>query len=237
MSNDTTTMPASDPLPSRCEHCDDSVPHEHLDVKVVIEESRTRARDRAVRQLALAAAFLIVAAVVAAVAAGIGATLGAAALAAAGWVVANAVALGVVGVLRARTSDGRALVSAALTAAGLMPLVALLVAALVGGWPAGLVAAATWLLCGAVAEGLRARTWRALLLAPGDAGERARARAVGERANVRTAGAGHWLVPGVAVGLATWLLTPLPVAVLVLVPLSIALTALAASRTARGQHG
>lgn len=232
MSNDTTTRPAPDPAPYRCEHCDDSVPHEHLDVRAVIEDARDAARSRALRRLVVAGVVLVAALVLAVVVAGVAAALGSAALTAAGWVVVTVTALGVVGAARARTSDARALVTGALVSAALVPLVALAVAALVGGWPAAVVAGATWLACGAVAEGVKARTWRALLLTEGDDGERARARAVAQRGRAPQ-GAGRWLVQAAAVGLATWLLTVVPAVVLVLVPLSVALTALAGTRSAR----
>lgn len=229
MSNDTTTRPAPDPAPYRCDHCDDSVPHEHLDVPAVIAGARARALSVARTRLVVAVVVLAAAGAVALVAAGTGATLGAAALTAVGWAVVTAVALGVVGAVRSRASDTRALVVGALTSAGLLPLVALVVALVVGGWAAAAVAGSVWLLCGALAEGLRARTWRALLLTEGDEGERARSRAVAKRSE-RPAGAGTWLAQGAAVGLATWLLTAVPVVVVVLVPLSVALTALVAAR-------
>lgn len=232
MSNDTTTRPASDPAPYRCEHCDDSVPHEHLDVRAVIEDARDTARSRALRRLVGAGIVLAAALVVTLVAAGVAVTLGALALTAAGWVVVTVAALGVVGAARARTSDARALVTGALVSAALVPLVALAVATLVGGRPAAVVVGATWLACGAIAEGGKARTWRALLLTEGDDGERARARAVAQRGRAPQ-GAGRWLVRGVAVGLAVWLLAAVPAVVLVLVPLSVALTALAGARSAR----
>ncbi|MPV38310.1 hypothetical protein [Georgenia subflava] len=228
MSMHTTETPQHS---TRCEHCDDSVPHEHLDVRALVTRSADRARTRALRMLAVAGGLAVVTAVVGVTIAGPGRAFGALGVAVLGWLLVTAVAVAAVGVGRARTSDARALVLAALVSAGLAPLVALAVAALGGGWSGALVAGSAWLLCGAVADVVRSRTWRRLLLTPGEAGEHARARAVAERDSSRDLT--RWLAQGVLVGASTWLLGVLPLAVVVLVPLAVALAAVTARPVAR----
>lgn len=225
MTAHTTDVPEPTAHSYRCEHCDDSVPHEHLDVKALVESSRTRARSGAVRMAAVAAGLLAVTGALATVAGGAGHTLAAVGLTALGWVVVTVLALAVAGAARRRTSEGRAVVTAALTSAGLTPLAALAVALLAGGWTGALVAGATWLAAGAVAALVRARSWRALLLTPGDAGEHARARAVAERGIDAPGGVRRWLAQGALVAAAVALLGVVPATVVVLVPLAVALAA------------
>jgi len=215
----------------RCEHCDDSVPHEHLDVKALVDSSRTRARARANRMALLAGLALVATAVLGSVVDGAGHSLVAVGLTALGWVVVTALALVVAGAARRRTSVGRAVVAAALVSAALTPLALLAVALLAGGWTGALVAGATWLAAGAAAALVRARTWRALLLTPGEAGEHARARAVAERGADRPGEQRRWLVQGLLVAAAVVLLTAVPAAVVVLVPLAVVLAARTATVT------
>jgi hypothetical protein len=225
MTAHTTDVPEPTAHSYRCEHCDDSVPHEHLDVKGLVESSRTRARAGAVRMAAVSAVLLAATGALAAAVGGAGHALAAVGLTALGWVVVTALALAVVGAARRRTSEGRAVVTAALASAGLTPLAALAVAMLAGGWTGALVAGATWLAAGAVAALVRARSWRALLLTPGDAGEHARARAVAERGVDAPGGVRRWLVQGALVAAAVALLGLVPATVVVLVPLAVVLAA------------
>jgi hypothetical protein len=209
----------------RCEHCDDSVPHEHLDVKGLVESSRALARAGAIRMAVVAAAVLVATVMLAAVVGGVAHALAAAGLTALGWVLVTALALVVAGVARRRTSDTRAVVVAALASAGLTPLAALGVALLAGGWTGALVAGATWLAAGAVVALVRARSWRALLLTPGDAGEHARARAVAQRGTGLPGEIRRWLIQGALVAAAVALLSAVPATVVVLVPLAVVLAA------------
>ena len=233
-----TATPATDAAePYRCEHCDDSVPHQHLDVRAVVDAARAGARRHATRLLVVAVV-LVAAALTAAVAVtGWAGALGALALSVGGWLLVTAVAVVVVGLRRERTSDGRALITGSLTSAALLPLVALGVALVVGGWTGAVVAGSGWLLCGALAEAVRARSWRALLLAEGDAGEQARRAAVAQR---RPAGAREvalWLVQGALVAVSAALTSLLPVVVVLLVPLSVLLTVALALPGARRRAG
>ncbi|PFG38556.1 hypothetical protein ATJ97_1037 [Georgenia soli] len=225
MTAHTTDVPEPAAHSYRCEHCDDSVPHEHLDVKALVESSRDRARARATRMAVVGAAALVATAVLASVVDGPALALAAVGLSALGWVLVTALALVVAGAARRRTSDARAVVAAALTSAGLTPLAALLVALLAGGWTGALVAGATWLAAGAVTALVRARTWGTLLLTPGEAGENARARAVAERGADRPGELRRWLVQGLLVAAAVALLSVVPATVIVLVPLAVVVAA------------
>lgn len=227
-------MSTANPSPApaaACEHCDDSVPHTHLDVRAVVDGERARARRIAALELALAAA-LLTGATVAAVLTDEPGALWAAVVVAVGWVVVTAVGVGVTGALRDRSSDVGALLGGSLTAAAGVPLVALAVALVA---PAGVLAAVTagaaWLACTAVAELVRARAWRRLLLEPGPAGERARGRAVAGDAPGTARTVLRWTPPGVLVGVCVWLLGLVPAVVVVLVPLSVALAVLRARAT------
>ncbi|MFD1504549.1 hypothetical protein FE374_05745 [Georgenia yuyongxinii] len=234
MSEHTTTAPSPAPASYRCEHCDDSVPHEHLDVAAIVGAARRSALVRAVTMIATAVVVIAVAMVVAVGAAGTGAAVSALTITMVGWAVATAIGVAVVGAVRGRSSSG-ALIVGALTTAALAPVVALAVAVLArAGWAGALVAGGGWLLCGAVATLARARTLRALLLTEGDAGERARAGAVAKRAQAGRADVVRWLSQGVLVGVSAWLLTLLPVLVVVLVPLAVVL-AVAAARPRTGR--
>ncbi|MDD9205827.1 hypothetical protein PU560_05010 [Georgenia sp. 10Sc9-8] len=224
----STTNPSHAPA---CEHCDDSVPHTHLDVRAVVDGERARARRIAVLELALAAVLLAGATVLAVVRDEPGA-LWAAVVVAVGWVVATAVGVGVTGVLRARSSDVGALLGGSLTAAAGVPVVAVAVALVVpGGALVAVTAAAAWLGCTAVAELVRARAWRRLLLEPGPAGERARGRAVAGDAPGTARTVLRWTAPGVLVGACVWLVGLVPAVVVVLVPLSVALAVVRARAT------
>ncbi|WP_127130627.1 hypothetical protein [Georgenia sp. SYP-B2076] len=237
MSQHTTNAAAPAPAddPYRCEHCDDSVPHKHLDVRAVVDAAREGARRHALWMLVVAGVLAAAALTAGVAAAGAPAAIGALATTVGGWLVATAVAVMVVGLARARTSDTRALVLGSLASAALLPLVALAVALVVGGWVGAVVAGAAWLLCGAVAEGVRARSWRALLLAPGDAGEHARGAAVAQRRPAGVPELARWLVQGALVAVCAGLTALLPVVVVVLVPLSMVLAVGAAQQAVRRQ--
>ncbi|WP_448071557.1 hypothetical protein [Georgenia yuyongxinii] len=234
MSEHTTTAPTPAAASYRCEHCDGSVPHEHLDVAAIVAAARRDALVRAVTMSVTAAVVVAVALVLAVGAAGPGAAVTALAVTVVGWVLSTAIGVAVVGAVRG-PSDSGALLVGALTTAALAPVVALAVALLArAGWTGALVAGGGWLLCGAVATLARARTLRALLLTEGDAGERARAGAVARRNRAGWADAARWLLQGVLVGVSVWLLTVLPVLVAVLVPLAVVL-AVAAARPRTGR--
>lgn len=229
MSTHATAGPG--PAADACHHCDTSVPHEHLDVPAVIDGARRAARRGAVVMVAVAGALTAAAVVLAALVAGPGRAAGAAGLTLAGYVAVASVGVVVAGSARRRTSGSVAVLGASLTTAALTPLVALVVAAVTGpGWAVALVAATTWLLVTALAEAGRVRSWDRLLLTPGDAGERARARAVADRGSHDPTSA-RWAAQGVLVGAATWLLGVVAPAVVVLVPLAPAVVALAARRS------
>ncbi|WP_418605870.1 hypothetical protein [Georgenia sp. SUBG003] len=121
--------------------------------------------------------------------------------------------------------------TAALASAALTPPAALAVALLAGSWTGALVAGATWLAAGAGAALARARTWRAVLLTPGEAGENARARAVAERGADSPGELRRWLVQGLLVAAAVVLLAAVPATVVVLVPLAVVLAARTATVT------
>jgi hypothetical protein len=234
MSEHTTTAPSPSPASYRCEHCDDSVPHEHLDIAAIVAAARRSALRRSVMMTAAAVVVVAVALVVAVGAAGTGAAVTALAVTVVGWVMSTAIGVAVAGAVRGRSTAG-ALIVGALTTAALAPVAALAVALLArAGWAGALVAGGGWLLCGAVATLARARTVRALLLTEGDAGERARAGAVAQRGQAGWADTLRWLLQGVMVGVSAWLLTVLPVLVVVLVPLAVVL-AVAAARPRSGR--
>ncbi|GAA4423032.1 hypothetical protein GCM10023169_18160 [Georgenia halophila] len=210
-----------------CEHCDDSVPHEHLDVRALVETSRAAARRRALTMAAVAGVLLAAALGTAFLADGAATALTALGATTAGWVVVTGVALLVT--TRTRLAPAKAVVAGALTGAGLTPLAALAVALLAGGWVSGLVAGATWLAAGAATSAVQARSWRGLLLTPGDAGEHARAQAVDRRGAAVVGEVPRWLVQGGLVGAGVVLLAAVPAAVVVLVPLAVLLAARAGS--------
>ncbi|MFC7405182.1 hypothetical protein [Georgenia alba] len=215
---------------SACEHCDDSVPHEHLDVRGLIEAARTHARRRAVLMTVTAGAVLVAALLAAALLDGPATALTALAVTAAGWLVVTGVALVVT--TRIRLDATRAVLVGALTGAGLTPVAALATSLLADGWTAGLVGGATWLAAGASASAFQARAWRALLLSPGERGEQARAAAVSRRGRPEPGAIRRWLVQGLLVGAAVALLGAVPAAVVVLVPLGVLLAAWSATGSA-----
>ena len=227
----TYATAGSEPAADACHHCDSSVPHEHLDVTAVVGAARRAARHRALTMVVVATALTVGAVVVASLLGGPGRAAGAAGLTLAGYALLAATGVVVAGVARARTSGSAAVLLASLTTAALAPLVALAVALLTGpGWAVALVAAATWLLAAALAEGGRTRSWNRLLLTEGDGGERARARAVADR-GARDSTYLRWTSQALFVGAATWLLGAVAPAVVVLVPLAPALVARAARRS------
>lgn len=212
-----------------CEHCDDSVPHEHVDVRALVETSRQGSRRRAMIMTALAAAALAAALVVAVPAGGAVPALTAAAVTALGWLALTGAGLLIAG----RVGGARGVAAGAMTTAGLTPLALLTVAWASGTWPAAPVAAAVWLLAGALAACVQARTWRALLLQPGPAGERARAHAVRARGATGSGEVRRWAVQGLLVGVATALLIAVPPLAVVLVPVAVLLAAWSADRRQR----
>ncbi|MFH5822403.1 hypothetical protein [Georgenia sp. AZ-5] len=222
MTNDTTAAGPRATEPHYCEHCNDSVPHEHLDIKAVVAGARRDALREAGWMTAASAVAAGAAAGLAAVAAGTAPALTALGVTVAGWVVTTLAGLGVLGATRARLADSGAVLAGSFTTAALTPLVALAVALLTGGgWAVALVAGAAWLLCGALAALARARTYRALLLQPGEAGERARSAAVARSRRPGRREPVSWLLQAVAVAVCVWALTPLPALVVVLVPLAV----------------
>ncbi len=242
-----------------CEHCDESVPHEHLDVPSIV---RAR-RDSLVRSSAAAAAawlLLAVAPLAAAAAtgaAGAATTLGSTLLGMLAWGLATAVGLVAAGRARRRSARGPAasLATGALAAAAVTPPLALgvaLVAGSAGAQPAvvALGAGAGWLTAALAAEVVGSLRHRSLLLAPGPDGEAARAGAVewsrphsgvGDSARRRGAGRDELerlpgaVVAGAAVGTWVTVLSVVPVLVVVLVPLHVGAVALLGRRRIRSR--
>lgn len=217
-----------------CEYCDDSVPHSHEDVRGPVETSRARAKQRTVVMLTVSA--------LAAMASGIALFIAELPLSSALWTAATAVlgwlaatGIGVLAATRAGGTTPRGMAIGALVGAGLTPLASLgvaLVARATDGqaWSAGIIAAVVWLLAGAVATAFQTRAWRRSLLEKGEIGERLRHIAVRKKGLTGRGEVLRWALQAALVGLATALLTFLPVTVVVLVPGAVALAAWAATR-------
>lgn len=220
-----------------CAHCDSTLPHEHVDVGAVV-----RARRRAL--LAWSAAYVGVLAVAAAALSALSPTTAPGPLplllaGALGWAATTAAGVITAGLANQGRPDRRAeanLALGAMASGALTPVAALAVALLLGSAGPGRAAAWAglgWLAAASAAEVASRLRTRALLLAPGDAGERARATAVHLRAP--RDGAALLGALAAAATFALWLavLALMPVLVLVLVPLHAATVALLALRKIR----
>lgn len=224
--------PATGSSTGGCAHCDNSVPHEHVDVRAAVGASRSalasRTRRDAILTGVLAALLLAVAILAGASAQG---ALLALLLGGAGWLLATAL-----GVLLAARGAGAgragAVVFAAVLVAALVPLTGYLAAWAAGHAAGALAGAAGWLLGAGTAQVVRTRTMRRLLLTPGAEGEPMR-----QAATLRRLPDGvelGWLTH--PAGVAAWGLLGalLPITLVLTTALHIALTLAAAVRARRG---
>jgi hypothetical protein len=227
----TTDSPA-DPqtAATTCEHCDDSVPHEHVDEQPLVEGYRAALR-RGVAAVAAVGATLAVAVLIGGREAALAIPLGAVA-----WTVCSALGLLALSVVRSRRSTPVAVIAGAVTTAALTPLLALLVAVAAGGdvgWRAA-AGALGWLAVSGTVSGIRAGALRTLLAAHTREGEAARSgvvRTAGRPSPLAEAG---WLVAtGAVFGLCVLAAAVLPVVVVVLIPLNAALAVLSRRSAAR----
>ncbi|MGC5615937.1 hypothetical protein [Georgenia sp. Z1491] len=226
MSFSTLPTPASaDAHGAGCSHCDDSVPHEHIDVRAELTAAARRSRRRSLVVTGIAAAPLVLGLVLAVLDGAAGRAALLALAVGAGWLVASAV--GVVLVRRVgRRSSRLGIAAGAATTAALGPVVGL-AAAMVTGAPVSLatalVAGGAWWSASALADTLAAVAWRRSLFEPGDAAEVARTQAIaGREENLALPLA--WFVQGPAVAVAALLGGPLAVAVILLAALCAALS-------------
>lgn len=216
--------------PYVCEHCDDSVPHSHVDEKPLVDAYRRELLGALVAVAALAVLWLAATLLLAREAAF------ATVLGAASWVLATALGLVAFALTRRSRPGAAAVIVGAVTTAAVTPLLALLVALLTpGGVAARAVAAGLgWLVASAVVTGVRTVRLREVLVADTREGEAARSGVV------RTAGRpspyveAGWLVLTAGVTALCVAATALmPVVVVVLVPLNAALAVLTRRQQAR----
>lgn len=211
-----------------CEHCDGSIPHEHVDVRAAVAESGTRLRRRLTRDARLTQVLVL---------AGLAAhllvdrSLGALALAvlvgATGWFLGTLVALA----LTSARADRRGVVLGAAALAALVAPTGAVATLATGHVGAVLSAAAAWLACAGAAQVVRTRTALRLLDRPGREGEALRQAATHGRlpGGVDLGWLGH------AAGVLAWgaPAAVLPATLVVTVPLHVALTLGAAVRAQR----
>lgn len=216
--------------PYVCEHCDDSVPHQHVDEKPLVEAYRRDLLGSRLAATGVAAIGLAVLAVVALDSA-IGLPLGMAA-----WLVATGAGLLAWLIVRARSRDAVAVIAGAITTAALSPLLALGVAALTPGpaWARGLAAGLGWLALAVGTDGARTRRLRTILTEHTREGEAARSGVVRSNGRPSPYLESGWLVLTAAVlGMCVAAAAVLPVVVAVLVPLNVALAVLSRRWQAR----
>lgn len=224
--------------PYICPHCEATHEHDHVDEPAVVRAHRSRlAAASGVRAVLVLLALVIVLLLLPATAglALVGAGLLAWGLAtAAGVLVASADLARRGGDTRDRSAERRLVTVSVLTGAALTPVLALLIALAGRSWvdgPGALVAVAAaaatgWLAGSAAADVVRALRLRTLLTTDSRAGEVARASAVRYREQ-----SDEWrqlatvLGTALLVGLWVALCQLLPLAVVVLVPLHVALVA------------
>lgn len=231
MTTDSPAAPgAPTPQVASCEHCDDSVPHEHVDEQPLVERYRT-ALLRGVAGVAVAGAALAVAVVLGGLDAAFAIPLGAMA-----WTVASALGVLTLSLVRTRRSTPVAVIVGAVTTAGVTPLLALLVAVAVdgsAGWRAA-AAALGWLAVSGTVSGIRAGRLRELLAGHTRDGEAARSGVVRTGGRPSPLVEAGWLVLTAGVlGLCVLAASVLPVVVVVLVPLNAALAVLSRRSAAR----
>lgn len=216
--------------PYVCEHCDDSVPHQHVDEQPLVEAYR---RDllRAVLAACGLSALWLVAATLLAWGSVYGLLLGALA-----WAVATAVGLLVFLLVQRGAAAATAVIAGAIGTAAISPILALLVAYLVPGpvWARGLTGGLGWLALSLLVTGIRSGRLRDTLTAYTRDGEAARS------AIVRTGGRpspyveAAWLVATALVfGLCVTAAGAMPLITGVLVPLNAALAVLSRRLQAR----
>lgn len=209
--------------PYYCEHCDDSVPHTHVDEQPLVERYR---RDLMRAVLAVAAVGVIGLAVVLVLAmdAAFGLVLGLAA-----WAVATIVGLIVFLALRRARTTPVAVIGGAIATAAVSPILALVVAYLAPGTigARALAAGLGWLAVSALVTAVRTGRLRDQLVAHTRDGEAARS------AIVRTGGrpspyieAGWLVLTALVFGLCVAATALMPVLTGVLVPLNAALAVL-----------
>lgn len=209
--------------PYVCEHCDDSVPHEHVDEKPLVEGYRTALR-RSVLGVAAVGLALAVAVLLGGRAAALAIPLGAVA-----WVVASAVGLLVLSLVRTRRSTPAAVIAGAVATSAAAPLLALLVASAADGGIGWRAAAATlgWLAVSGTVSGVRAGQLGTLLTAHTREGEAARSGVIRTGGRPSPTIEAAWLVAtAVVFGLCVAATAALSVLVVVLVPLNVAVAVL-----------
>lgn len=209
--------------PYVCEHCDDSVPHQHVDEQPLVEAYRRDLLRAGLLTCAVALVWLA-AGLIAAFDSSYGLMLGGL-----GWAVATVIGLLVFLVVQRRAGGATAVIAGAIGTAAISPILALVVAFLVPGpiWARALTAGLGWLVLSFVVTGIRTGRLRDTLKAHTRAGEAARS------AVVRTGGRpspyveAAWLVAtAVVFGLCVALTAIMPIATGVLVPLNAALAML-----------
>jgi hypothetical protein len=216
--------------PYVCEHCDDSVPHQHVDEQPLVEEYR---RDllRAVLAACGVGVVWLAACLVLARDSSLGLLLGALA-----WAVATAVGLVAFLVMGGRRSAATAVIAGAIGTAAVSPILALVVGHLTPGplWSRALTAGLGWLVLSTLVTGVRTGRLRDQLTAHTRDGEAARS------AVVRTGGRpspyveAAWLVlTAIVLGLCVAATTAMPLVTGVLVPLNAALAVLSRRLQAR----
>ncbi|WP_420114125.1 hypothetical protein [Pseudactinotalea sp.] len=219
--------------PYVCEHCDDSVPHQHVDEQPLVEAYR---RDLLRSTLAVCGVGVAALAVVSLLTWRTWGAPTAGFHGAAAWLVATGIGLVVFLVMRRSATATTGVIGGAIATAAVSPILALLVAWLVPGpiGLRGLTAALGWLVPSLLVTSVRSGRLRDTLKAHTRAGEAARS------AVVRTGGRpspyveAAWLVAtAVVFGLCVALTAIMPIATGVLVPLNAALAMLSRRLQAR----
>jgi len=209
--------------PYVCDHCDDSVPHQHVDEVPLVERYRTALR-RSVLGVAAVGLLLAVAVVLGGREAALAIPLGAVA-----WTVSSALGLLVLALVRTRRSTPAAVIAGAVATAAAAPLLALLVAAATDGAVGWRAVAGTlgWLAVSGTVSGVRASQLGTLLTAHTREGEAARSGVIRTGGRPSPYIEAVWLVAtAVVFGLCVAATAVLPVLVVVLVPLNVAVAVL-----------
>jgi hypothetical protein len=239
MSSPLTPTPSTSTSGARgssCAHCDDSVPHEHVDVRAELTAVAAAARRRSSVTLLVALAPLVLGLVAAAVLSDVVAHLLLVVAVAVGSLVVTAISLTVARGATRRSARVGVAAGAAVSSA-LAPVVGLLaglgVTAALGGtisWPAALVAGGAGWTIAAVGNYGASAMWRKMLFEPGEQAERARAQAMASRGSEPSTFSLAWLVQGPAVGAAAVLTGLLAFAVVPLAALCAALSVRGSAR-------
>lgn len=216
--------------PYVCEHCDDSVPHQHVDEQPLVEGYR---QDLLRAGLAVAGLGVVwvAAGVLLARDSAFGLMLGGLA-----WAVATAIGLVAFLVMGGRRSAATAVIAGAIGTAAISPILALLVGFLTPGpiWARALTGGLGWLALSSLTTGVRTGRLRDQLTAHTRDGEAARS------AVVRTGGrpspyieAGWLVATAIVFGLCIAATAALPLVTGVLVPLNAAFAVLSRRLQAR----